>query len=331
MSLGSLGGKKTKMKTLFIHKSNPTQCSEIIIRNQARSLQEIGVEVEFFGVSSYFKDVFRLRKILKKSNYTVIHAHYGLLAMIAVLAAPKRCKVVVTLMGMDIIGVKKGSFIQKVKGFLVVFISRSASLFASYTILKSPEMAGKIWAKKYDVIPNGVDIDKFKPFDRDSARQYLNLPTDKPIILFAASPKRTEKNFKLFKNAIQKIGFPKEQVLVLENIKNSEIPYYLNATDIIILTSTQEGSPNVIKEAMACNRPIIATPVGDIPQLLKNVQGSTILPDFSPESLANAIKSQLNSQIASNGRDKIFEMKLDSESVARRIEEVYKSVSQKSL
>ena len=323
------------MKILFISKSFANQ-PNIIISNQADSLRSLGNTINFFLIDySYRKAIPALRQKLNKEHYDIIHAHYGLCGFVALKANRGNIPLVLSLMGMDVMGSLEGSIKEKLTYTVVKKISRWSAKKADAVILKSENMLPFVSGQNNTVIPNGVNTSLFSQsqnsYSNSTVQRFNNSTASQPQILFPANPSRPEKNFKLLQEAIKIIGFPESQVLTLSNIDHAEVPLLMNRADVVVLCSTQEGSPNVIKEAMACNRPIIATPVGDIPQLLKNVQGSTILPDFSPESLANAIKSQLNSQTSSNGREKIFEMKLDSESVAKRIGEVYKLVSQKSL
>ncbi|MFW5983504.1 MAG: glycosyltransferase, partial [bacterium] len=89
-----------------------------------------------------------------------------------------------------------------------------------------------------------------------------------------------------------------------------------------------EGSPNVIKEAMACNKPIVSTNVGDVEWLFGNTEGC-YLSDFNPENFAKQLEKAIcfsETKGETKGRDRIIELKLDASSVAKKITEVYREV-----
>ena len=104
------------------------------------------------------------------------------------------------------------------------------------------------------VIPNGVDLDKFKPIDKYIALKETEWDASKKHVLFAANPNRAEKNFKLAKESFEMLAEKDIDLHFLENVPNEKMNYYYNASDIILLASLWEGSPNVIKEANEINR-----------------------------------------------------------------------------
>ncbi len=105
---------------------------------------------------------------------------------------------------------------------------------------------------------------------------------------------------------------------------------YLNATDVLLLTSKWEGSPNVIKEAMACNCPIVSTNVGDVKWLLDGVEGCFITTN-DPRDVADKINKALNFKSKTKGRDKLFRLGFDSEHIAKKIIKVYEELIYSTL
>jgi glycosyltransferase involved in cell wall biosynthesis len=179
---------------------------------------------------------------------------------------------------------------------------------------------------KAQIIPNGVGINRFKPLLETDSRKYLDYGQDKKLILFITIPNRPEKNLELADRAVKALNNNEVEFKHIYNIPNSEMPYYLNAADVLLLTSKWEGSVNVVKEAMACDCPIVSTDVGDVRWVLGETEGCYIT-SFEPEDVADKIKAALAFGKRTNGRQRIIELRLDSETVARRIIALYEEVS----
>ena len=131
---------------------------------------------------------------------------------------------------------------------------------------------------------------------------------------------RIEKNFKLASNAFDILDRKDVELNIVKNVNFSLIPYYMYAADVLILTSTREGSPNVIKEAMACNCPIVSTDVGDVREVIGNTEGC-FLTTFNPEDVTEKLKKALAFAKRTQGREHIKH--LDSNVIAKKIMKVY--------
>ena len=154
---------------------------------------------------------------------------------------------------------------------------------------------------------------------------------NKKTVLFLADPDRESKNFPLAQEAFNFFDPANAELKVLYGISQQNVPQTLNAADVILLTSKWEGSPNVVKEAMACNCPVVATDVGDVAWLFGKEPGH-FLTGFDPRDVSEKIRAALTfceNVGRTNGRKRIMELGLDAETVARRIIEVYETVSQK--
>src|SRR5262249_47662844 len=128
------------------------------------------------------------------------------------------------------------------------------------------------------IIPCGVDLNVFRPHDRHKARACLGWPQDKYLILFPFDPARSVKRYDLAKVAVERIvkeGLDAELVTVF-SVENHKMPWYYSAADLMLLCSDREGSPTSVKEALACNLPVVATDVGDIREILRGVAGTQI-------------------------------------------------------
>lgn len=309
------------MKILFVSSGNTLYGISPITRNQGLSIEKLGVEVIYFpivgkGFRNYLNSLFKLRKHLRVKEYDLVHAHYSLAGIVAALAASK--PLVVSLMGSD----SKHGYISKlvIKFFTVFFWTKC--------IVKSIEMGNNLNIAKALIIPNGVDIMKFQPIPKVTAQNLIGWESDKIHILFGANKNRTEKNFSLAQSAINKLNNKNVVTHSLNNIDPEIIPLWLSASDVVLLTSLWEGSPNIIKEAMACSRPIVSTTVGDVEWLLGNVNGH-FLTSFDPQDVSDklneALKFSANDEFT-QGRDRILELGLDSKDVAQKLVSVYNSV-----
>lgn len=302
------------MKVLFVSSGKSGSISEIV-KNQGESLKTAGIDVDYFiikpGFSGYLLSVPKIRRTLRHKKYDLVHAHYSLSGFAAALAG---CKpLVVSLMGSDV--------------FMSVWLRILTRCFYYWkwdaTIVKTKEMKELIKLKRAHIIPNGVNINRFKPMPKAGARKHLNYPQDKKLILFISIPDRPEKNSGLAEKAVELLKGKEIELMKISNVPNSEIPYYLNAADILLLTSKWEGSVNVVKEAMACNCPVVSTNVGDV-EWITGKTGSCFITSFDPEDVANRIKTVLSDGKRTNGRLRIVELGLDSVSIATRILILYK-------
>jgi teichuronic acid biosynthesis glycosyltransferase TuaC len=310
------------LKILFVSSGNTLYGISPITRNQGLSIEKLGVDVIYFpiegkGFRNYLSSIFILRKHLRVKKYDLIHAHYSLAGFVAALSGSK--PLVVSLMGSDS---KHGLISKSLIKFFSVF-------FWDKCIVKSSEMQNSLKIAKTILIPNGVDLIKFQPILKETAQSLIGWDNGKIHILFGANKNRTEKNFSLAQLAISKLNTKNIVVQSLNNVNPELIPLWLNASDVVMLTSLWEGSPNIIKEAMACNRPIVSTNVGDVEWLLGDIKGhfiTTFDPHDVSEKLNEALKFSASNE-STKGRERILELGLDSKDVAQKLLTVYKSVS----
>ena len=307
---------KNKTSILFVSSGNNERGISSIVENQGKSLVKLGYEVIFFtihgnGIIGYLKNVFRLRSVIKKNRPAIIHAHYSLSGFLASLTLPK-APVVVSLMGSDI----------QMNKFWRYLIRINIKLFWSKIIVKSDKMKNHLALdKKIEVIPNGVNLDTFYPIDNLDARNKLKWEVSKKYILFAANPNRHEKNFDLFQKAFNTLNVNNVEFKVLQNVNHQDIPVMMNASNVVALSSKWEGSPNVIKEALACNRPIVSTDVGDVSLLFDSCDGCFISgSDYSDyaKMLSNALSYE-----NSDGRERIKALKLSDIDIAQKLIKIY--------
>lgn len=314
------------MKVLFVASGNSEDGLSPIVRSQGKSLQKAGADIAYFpilgkGLKGYLRNVFPLAKHFHNNRYDIIHAHYSLSALIATLAG---CKpLVVSLMGSDI----------RLSNIYIYPIKIAALWLWDSLIVKSSGMRNQLAITKSTIIPNGVNLSKFRPLNKGLVRESLGWDRDREKILFAANPSRLVKNFQLLEISLSLLSSTTlPDIHVLENITHEQIPIFMNAADVVVLTSLFEGSPNVIKEAMACNCPIVATDVGDVRWVLGNTPGCYVA-SFDPEDVAVQLNKALEfARIhgKTSGRDRIVSLGLDSETVARKLMDIYSEVLETS-
>jgi glycosyltransferase involved in cell wall biosynthesis len=322
------------VKVLFLSSGNKRDNLSPIIRNQGEALIKKGIFVKYFtidgkGLCSYIRHIFILKKELRSDHYDVIHPHYGLSAIVALAASGKE-KIIVSYMGDDILGTNRrdGKLTLSSKFFIRInfFLSR---WFYDHSIVKSQQMFERLKeVRNVSLCPNGVNLDDFYPVEKSLALQKTDLPESKINIVFISNPERHEKNYSLSLEAIQCLSDSSVNLVPVFNVPNSVLKFYYSAADLVILTSFHEGSPNTIKEAMACNCPVVSTDVGDVRELFGDTDGHFIT-SFDPGNVADKIRQAIDfskSFKRTDGRKRIIELKLDSDLVAGRILGIYEKI-----
>lgn len=303
------------MKVLHLSGTKIDGVLSPIIKNQTESLTNSGIEVYNYSVNKkgffgYIKEIISLRKHQKIHQYDLIHAHFAFSGFLAGLSS--RLPKVVSLMG--------GEAYEKL--YWIPVIKIFAALSWDVIIVKSKKMYDLLKINNADIIPNGVDLDKFKIIDKEEAKRKIKFDDNKQILFF--SPSRYEKNYDLANNAYRILDHSDVRLNLISNISHDLIPYYLNAADVLLLTSLFEGSPNVIKEAMACNLPIVSVDVGDVKDIIGNTSGCYIAKN-EPEDIASKLSHALLFNSKTNGRD-IIKRKLDQKISTKKIIELYSKI-----
>lgn len=299
------------------------------LMHQIRSLRALGLEVDAYQIMGRRK----LKYVLAApgfwravSGYDLIHAHFGHCGWLS--RTQWRRPLVVSFMGSDLLGTPKEGgripFLSKV----VVRANKWLARLVDAVIVKTEEMARVVAPVRAHVIPNGVDLELFRPVDRAEARAALGLAPHTRYVLFPGDPLNPRKAFPVARAAVEMAAQRSGQeieLLTLYPTPPEKVPLIMNACDVELLTSYIEGSPNVVKEAMACNLPVVTVNTGDVAQLLDGVQGCFICPR-TPEALAEALIMALAGDGRTNGREVLRRKGLDLESVAERIRGVYEEV-----
>jgi teichuronic acid biosynthesis glycosyltransferase TuaC len=312
----------------------------IYAERQMRSLTRHGMAVDVLPIAGSenalaslgayaraAREVVRLNRGPRR--YDVIHAHTGHCGVLACLQA--RYPVVMSYVGYDLDVPAEDREGVRTRAERVLF--RNLSRWFAATIAKSERGAGKLppaGRARNSVVPNGVDRDLFAPSDRDGARAALGWPLDgAPVVLFLADPRRFTKRFALAEEAVARARerLPDLRLRVCDDVPPALVPQVMNAADVLLLTSVAEGSPNVVKEALACNLPVVSVDVGDVREQLTGVRHCHVCSD-DPADLAAALLSVIEAvPERSDGRERSEHLGLDP--IAVRLRAIYEDASRR--
>ena len=308
------------MKVLYVRSGNSG--IDPVSTRQGESLKKTGVDICYYditgkGLYGYLKNLSPLRKYTRDKGIDLIHAHYSLSGFIASISCSGK-PVITSLMGSDVL---------ETNPFVLTVIRFFARFIWDRTIVKTSGMQKKLDMKNTLVIPNGVDMELFFPLDKEESQRSLGWSLDSKHVLFCSDPQRQEKNFALAEKAVAqvrgKIAGTSLTIHLLTGIRPDEIVRYYCAANFLLVTSRHEGSSNTVKEAMACNCPVVASDVGDIRQLLSGTEGCYVT-TFDQDDVAVAILKVLNFGRRTDSRARIKH--LDSDRIALQILEVYKGL-----
>jgi glycosyltransferase involved in cell wall biosynthesis len=296
---------------------------------QVEFLRRLGVDVEVFPFRgarkpvNYLKAWLRLRRHLRQREYDLLHAQFG---QSALLAWPRRLPLVVTFHGCDLQGVKRADGTMSWGGRFLQMVCQIVARHADAVILVSERMRRFIPPSvQASVIPTGLNFDEIPLVPRDEARRELGIGPDERLVLFVGNPAETVKRHALAQQAVNVLNqsYP-VRLVVGWGVLRPQILLLMNACDVLLMTSIQEGSPCVVKEALACNLPIVSLDVGDVPVRVENVAGCEICEDERPVTIAAALERVLRRGERVRGREAVQE--LDERLLAIRIADIYHAV-----
>lgn len=305
------------------------------IAREVESLKSAGVNIDLYAfrgrkrLFNYFLAWVQAHNMMKKTKYDLIHAHFGQSGLLALF--PKIYPLAVTFRGSDVEGILDKNSRYTLQGKVLQLVSRFVARRADECILVSSSMLKKMPKRKYHIIPSGIDLDLFKPCPKDKARKTLGLSLEKQYILFGGNPEQPVKRFKLALEVMQHVRnqLPDVELITPRMIPHSMMPVYMNACDVLLMTSSHEGSPNMIKEALACNLPIVSTKVGDVEERIGEVEGCFVSNTNSPQKLADYVTKVLKQGIEINGRKYVSD--LDEKISVNKVLAVYHKVIRSCL
>jgi glycosyltransferase involved in cell wall biosynthesis len=240
------------------------------VRDQVAALREIdGLTVELHefapGATALARAALELRRRFAAERFDVVHAHFGLTAW-PCLAVPARVRAL-TVHGTDVRDPRTRMLTAAVLPAIDLLAAASASL--------AHELPGRRARRRAQVLPCGVDLERFRPLPRAHARAELGLDPDAPYLLFPADPSRAEKRHD---RAVALAGAVHAPLLTLGAVEPERVPLWINAANAVLVPSEREGFGLAVLEALACDVPVLATPVGVHGEALADVSGSLCAP-----------------------------------------------------
>lgn len=327
------------LRVLMVTGDYPTEqkpYSGTFIKSQVDSLIAAGLEVEVIHPKPglvplrYASAVIQVLLKTLTQRFDVVHGHYGQWCLFA--RMQWTTPVVASFLGSDLLSTQAIYPACSKIDILVSHISRWLCHRVDAVIVKSEEMKKATAAPEDNIfiVPNGVDFELFRPIPRAEARAILGWDQDRYYVLFGNDPRIPVKNFPLAQAAIECLrarGISAELVIAW-GLPQTKVVHYINASNALILSSFTEGSPNIVKETMACNVPVVATNVGDTAQVIGRTRGCKVC-SFDPQELAAALEQALRHTGPTTGRSDI--MHLDSRIVAKQVIALYKKAIGKKL
>ena len=277
-------------------------------QRQIDRLAEAGVEgrTVFFGGSAMLLQPHRLfigiaaiRRESRMFQPDIVHAHWGsLLALAAALASLGGPPLVITYRGSDINPVPSEPWIPRL---IRVACSQLAVLLAAAVICVSDELRERLWSRSgiIRVIPDGTDLSFFRPLNKLDARRKLDWPFDERVVFFHEGGRPEVKRRDLADGSLIEarniLGQCRLEVMG-SDVPYEHVPLLLNASDCLLVTSDFEGSPNIVREALACHVPIVSVEVGDVRRWLTNLDGTRIV-ERDPAEIGRALAEIIASGI----------------------------------
>ncbi len=305
------------MKVLVVTNMWPSEddvACGIFVKEQVRSLEKLGVEADVLHVDgrsdtrNYLRAFARYRDRLRSGKYDLVHAHYVLTGIVA--RSQRKLPLVLTHHGIEVL-----------RGWQAP-LSWAMTRLADRTIVASPAMKKRLGLGSVRVIPSGVDMELFRPMSREDARQRLGWPLDRRVVLFVGLP-RPEKRIDVVHAAMDRLnagGSKAHLEVIAGQLPREEIPVYMSAADVLVLTSDGEGSPMVVKEACACDLPVVSVDVGDVAEIIGSIPGCAIC-ERSAEDVAEKLGGVLTRRARTDGRARVRHLR--RESIARKVLDVY--------
>ena len=300
------------MKILVVTSYNTGHITPFVAE-QVESLRKRSIDIDYYkiigkGALGYLKNYRKLKAKIEANNYDLVHAHYGLSGLLANMQ--RKIPVITTYHGSDI---------HCKRNRLLSFLCSRLSVF---NILTNKDQIDLLKLNNnYSVIPCGINCELFRPLPKAECRKKMGYQENDKLILFSSSFDRKIKNYPLAKKAIELVLVSDNvQLIELKGYTKEEVSLLVNASELVLITSFNETGPLIAKEALACNTPVVSTDVGDVKELIQDLDRCYIT-TYEPDDVARKIEWVLKSNKKCAGRKRVE--KCDLQNVAKQINGVY--------
>ena len=298
---------------------------------QMEALEKHGVEVEIFELKSRFNpkvlilEYLRFLQVKKTFKPDIVHAHFG--SMTSFFSVLNTLPKVVCFRGSDI---NHNPAVTPLRESIAHLLSHLSTFFAARVFCVSEEILSKLKCEKSKalIVPDGVNEAEFYPKSKSESRSKLGLDQTKKIILFNAGSNPRIKRFDLAEAVVQKVRLKYadlEFIVFRGDIPAEVIPDYMNAADVLLLTSDSEGSPVVVKEAASCGLPVVSFEVGDTKNILQDKRFSHVVKDRNLDEMASETIRLLTE--TSDLRTSYLPIEYSSEHISKTIIQQYKEIT----
>ncbi|MEX0874319.1 MAG: glycosyltransferase [Actinomycetota bacterium] len=300
----------------------------VFVAHEVEALRAAGVVVDVIHYrgradpSNYLKARRKVRRRLRDRDVDLVHAHFGQTLLVVL---PSSVPVVATFHGSDLIGVVSASGRYGIRGGLLRRLTRMLARWVDAVVVPSRALQAKLPEHvRSTVIPGAVDTEVFRPADKAEARRTLGLPADRKLVLFGGRRSVPVKRFELARAAVDLLPGEGADLVDVDGVPRGAMALYMSACDAMVVTSRHESGPLVVKEALACNLPVVSVDVGDVSEWIGSLPGCAICLDDKPETIARALRDVLASDIPFTGAEVIAP--LDPSMLVRSTIDVYRTV-----
>ena len=306
------------MRIIVIASFNKGRFAPFVVE-QSESLKKVGCEVLFFGLKGkgvwgYLSNLSLLKRRIDEYKPDVIHAHYGLSGLLA--SMQRRVPVVTTYHGSDINDGKVWPF------------SRLAMRLSAWNVFVSQKTLEKAKPKsRFSLVPCGVDLTALQLTERQDARQMMDLDETKRYVLFSGAFDNQVKDAALARQSVELLHDKDTELIELKGYTREQVTMLMCASDTLLMTSVSEGSPQVVKEAMACGCPIVSVDVGDVKERTIGLDGCFVSEKREAVELAGLLRKAFDFEGKTDGRQRLLHDGLENGQVATKIMSVYKKIA----
>jgi teichuronic acid biosynthesis glycosyltransferase TuaC len=308
------------------------------IRTQAEALRNAGCEIfvsvldDRTSIRGVLRNVRRLKTEIAVAQPQIVHAQYGSVTAAVARLIKGQLPLVVSFCGDDLLGTPQPEFYWRVRELCARSLGLWAASRAMALIVKSRNLLEALPETLKDraaILCNGVNTNWFKPMDQEKCRSELGWSNESKVVLFNASRNedRAGKNPALASETVSLLArsFPSVRLHMISNVSSSEVRLSMNAADCLLVTSLHEGSPNIVKEAMACNLPVVSVPCGDVAERLQSTYPGGVS-GYDARALAEMITEVFEADCRSNGREQLIAQRLTAAEVTESLMKIYHDV-----